>query len=131
MSTAATDISDLQNRTQYITGASYDTTYFKGAIKSTGDISSGNGAVTLSGNYKKEAAVTLRDAEGKRYALTATQLGNINNMITGAGVLENVVSINGAAVEGTEFGGLKISDVTLENGGIWAEKLMVSLLKSM
>lgn len=116
LSTAATDISDLQNRTQYITGASYDTTYFKGAIRSTGDISSGNGAVTLSGNYKKEAAVTLRDAEGKHYALTATQLGNINNMITGAGVLENVVSINGAAVEGVGNGGLKISGVELENG---------------
>ena len=116
LSTAATDISDLQNRTQYITGASNDTTYFKGAIRSTGDISSGNGAVTLSGNYKKEAAVTLRDAEGKRYALTATQLGNINNMITGAGVLENVVSINGAAVEGVGNGGLKISGVELENG---------------
>lgn len=129
LSTAATDISDLQNRTQYITGASYDTTYFKGAIKSTGDISSGNGAVTLSGNYKKEAAVTLRDAEGKRYALTATQLGNINNMITGAGVLENVVSINGAAVEGVGNGGLKISNVTLENGGIWAEKLNGKLIE--
>ena len=116
LSTAATDISDLQNRTQYITGASHDTTYFKGAIRSTGDISSGNGAVTLSGNYEKEAAVTLRDAEGKRYALTATQLGNINNMITGAGVLENVVSINGAAVEGVGNGGLKISGVELENG---------------
>lgn len=116
LSTAATDISDLQNRTQYITGASYDTTYFKGAIKSTGDISSGNGAVTLSGNYGKEAAVTLRDAEGNPYALTATQLGNINNMITGAGVLENVVSINGAAVEGVGNGGLKISGVELENG---------------
>lgn len=129
LSTAATDISDLQNRTQYITGASYDTTYFKGAIKSTGDISSGNGAVTLSGNYKKEAAVTLRDAEGTRYALTATQLGNINNMITGAGVLENVVSINGAAVKGVGDGGLKISDVTLENGGIWAKKLNGKLIE--
>lgn len=129
LSTAATDISDLQNRTQYITGASYDTTYFKGAIKSTGDISSGNGAVTLSGNYKKEAAVTLRDAEGKSYALTATQLGNINNMITGAGVLENVVSINGAAVEGVGDGGLKISEVRLENGGIWAEKLNGKLIE--
>lgn len=129
LSTAATDISDLQNRTQYITGASYDTTYFKGAIKSTGDISSGNGAVTLSGNYKKEAAVTLRNAEGKRYALTATQLGNINNMITGAGVLENVVSINGAAVKGVGDGGLKISDVTLENGGIWAKKLNGKLIE--
>lgn len=129
LSTAATDISDLQNRTQYITGASYDTTYFKGAIKSTGDISSGNGAVTLSGNYKKEAAVTLRDAEGKRYALTATQLGNINNMITGVGVLENVVSINGAAVKGVGDGGLKISDVTLENGGIWAKKLNGKLIE--
>ena len=116
LSTAATDISDLQNRTQYITGASNDTTYFKGAIRSTGDISSGNGAVTLSGNYGKEAAVTLRDAKGKSYALTATQLGNINNMITGAGVLENVVSINGAAVEGVGNGGLKISGVELENG---------------
>lgn len=116
LSTAATDISDLQNRTQYITGASNDTTYFKGVIRSTGDISSGNGAVTLSGNYGKEAAVTLRDAEGKHYALTATQLGNINNMITGAGVLENVVSINGAAVEGVGNGGLKISGVELENG---------------
>lgn len=129
LSTAATDISDLQNRTQYITGASYDTTYFKGAIKSTGDISSGNGAVTLSGNYKKEAAVTLRNAEGKRYALTATQLGNINNMITGTGVLENVVSINGAAVKGVGDGGLKISDVTLENGGIWAKKLNGKLIE--
>lgn len=129
LSTAATDISDLQNRTQYITGASRDTTYFKGAIRSTGDISSGNGAVTLSGNYKKEAAVTLRDAKDKTYTLTATQLGNINNMITGAGVLENVVSINGAAVEGVGDGGLKISDVTLENGGIWAEKLNGKLIE--
>lgn len=115
LSTAATDISDLQNKTQNMyAGKNYTT--FKGSLSTEGSISSGNGAVTLSGNYKKEAAVTLRDAEGKRYALTATQLGNINNMITGAGVLENVVSINGAAVEGVGNGGLKISGVELENG---------------
>lgn len=69
-----------------------------------------------------ENGLNLNDGTANA-TLTATQLGNINNMITGAGVLENVVSINGAAVEGTEFGGLKISDVTLENGGIWADKL--------
>lgn len=115
LSTAATDISDLQNKTQNMyAGKNYTT--FKGSLSTEGSISSGNAAVTLSGNYKKEAAVTLRDAEGKRYALTATQLGNINNMITGAGVLENVVSINGAAVEGVGNGGLKISGVELENG---------------
>ena len=122
LSTAATDISDLQNKTQNMyAGRNYTT--FKGSLSTEGSISSGNGAVTLSGNYKEEAAVTLRDAKNKTYTLTATQLGNINNMITGAGVLENVVSINGAAVEGVGNGGLKISDVTLENGGIWAEKL--------
>lgn len=115
LSTAATDISDLQNKTQNMyAGRNYTT--FKGSLSTEGSISSGNGAVTLSGNYKKEAAVTLRDAEGKRYALTATQLGNINNMITGAGVLENVVSINGASVEAVGNGGLKISGVELENG---------------
>lgn len=128
LSTAATDISDLQNKTQNMyAGRNYTT--FKGSLSTEGSISSGNGAVTLSGNYKKEAAVTLRDAGGNRYALTATQLGNINNMITGAGVLENVVSINGAAVEGVGNGGLKISDVTLENGGIWAEKLNGKLIE--
>ena len=37
-------------------------------------------------------------------------------MITGAGVLENVVSINGASVEAVGNGGLKISGVELENG---------------
>ena len=115
LSTAATDISDLQNKTQNMyAGRNYTT--FKGSLSTEGSISSGNGAVTLSGNYKKEAAVTLRDAEGKRYALTATQLGNINNMITGAGVLENVFSINGASVEAVGNGGLKISGVELENG---------------
>lgn len=128
LSTAATDISDLQNKTQNMyAGRNYTT--FKGSLSTEGSISSGNGAVTLSGNYKEEAAVTLKDAKGNRYALTATQLGNINNMITDAGVLENVVSINGAAVEGVGNGGLKISNVTLENGGIWAEKLNGKLIE--
>lgn len=137
LSTAATDISDLQNRTQYITGASHDTTYFKGAIRSTGDISSGYGAVTLSGNYGKEAAVTLRDAGDKTYTLTATQLGNINNVIlengvvngaagsniggvrfSGGGDLNDVNHINGAEVQGWGDGGLEISGVAMENGAI-------------
>ena len=104
-------------------------TNFSHSVNVEGSFSSGNGAVNLKGNWGEEASIELRDAKDKTYTLTATQLGNINNMITGAGVLENVVSINGAAVKGTEFGGLKISDVTLENGGIWAEKLNGKLIE--
>lgn len=83
-----------------------------------------NGGVYVNSSYNEtEASLTGEGLTLGENVLNETQLGNINNMITGAGVLENVVSINGASVGGTEFGGLKISDVTLENGGIWADKL--------
>ena len=128
LSTAATDISDLQNKTQNMyAGRNYTT--FKGSLSTEGTIRAAGGAVELRGNWETDGTLNLRYTNGQYESLTATQLGNINNMITGEGVLENVVSINGAAVEGTEFGGLKISDVTLENGGIWAEKLNGKLIE--
>lgn len=104
-------------------------TKFSHSVNVEGSFSSGNGAVNLKGNWGEEASIELRDAKNKTYTLTATQLGNINNMITDAGVLENVVSINGAAVEGVGNGGLKISKVTLEKGGIWADKLNGKLIE--
>ena len=140
LSTAATDISDLQNKTQNM-WAGRDYTTFRGSLSTTGSLSVGNGAVRLDGNYGKEAYLTLKDVNGNSNTLTSTQLGNINDVIRKGGVVNgadgsviggvgftsgamaDVVSINGAAVEGTEFGGLKISDVTLEKGGIWADKL--------
>ncbi len=83
-----------------------------------------NGGVYVNSSYNEtEASLTGEGLTLGENVLNETQLGNINNMITGAGVLENVISINGAAVEGVGDGGLKISEVTLEKGGIWAEKL--------
>lgn len=128
LSTAATDISDLQNKTQNMyAGKNYTT--FKGSLSTEGTIRAAGGAVELRGNWETDGTLNLRYTNGQYESLTATQLGNINNMITGEGVLENVVSINGAAVEGVGNGGLKISEVTLENGGIWAEKLNGKLIE--
>lgn len=119
------NVDDLEYKTQNIdknrTGNGYTT--FNGALNTDGTIRAAGGAVELRGNWETDGTLNLRYTNGQYESLTATQLGNINNMITGEGVLENVVSINGASVEGTEFGGLKISDVTLEKGGIWADKL--------
>ncbi len=135
------NVDDLINKTRNITWTSDGHTSFKGSLSTEGSLSVGNGAVRLDGNYKKEAYLTLKDVNGVSNTLTSTQLGNINDVIRKGGVVNgadgsviggvgftsgamaNVVSINGAAVEGTEFGGLKISDVTLEKGGIWADKL--------
>ena len=119
------NVDDLEYKTQNIdknrTGKGYTT--FNGALNTDGTIRAAGGAVELRGNLETDGTLNLRYTNGQYESLTATQLGNINDMITGEGVLENVVSINGASVEGTEFGGLKISDVTLEKGGIWADKL--------
>lgn len=115
-------LNNIGDKTQNMWADGHQTN-FSHSVNVEGSFSSGNGAVSLKGNWGEEASIELRDAKDKTYTLTATQLGNINNMITGAGVLENVVSINGAAVEGVGDGGLKISEVTLEKGGIWAEKL--------
>ena len=115
LSTAATDISDLQNKTQNMyAGKNYTT--FKGSLSTEGTIRAAGGAVELRGNWETDGTLNLRYTNGQYESLTATQLGNINNMITGAGVLENVVSINGASVEAVGNGGLKISGVELENG---------------
>ena len=101
-----------------------------------------NGGVYLNGSYNNHVASLSKDgltlgAEN----LNEAQLSNINNVIGEGGVvtaadgsviggvgftsgaMTDVVSINGAAVEGVGNGGLKISEVTLEKGGIWAEKL--------
>lgn len=115
-------LNNIGDKTQNMWADGHQTN-FSHSVNVEGSFSSGNGAVNLKGNWGEEASIELRDAKDKTYTLTATQLGNINNMITGAGVLENVVPINGAAVEGVGDGGLKISEVTLEKGGIWAEKL--------
>lgn len=115
-------LNNIGDKTQNMWANGHQTN-FSHSVNVEGSFSSGNGAVNLKGNWGEEASIELRDAKDKTYTLTATQLGNINNMITGAGVLENVVSINGAAVEGVGDGGLKISKVRLEKGGIWADKL--------
>lgn len=135
------NVDDLINKTRNITWTSDGHTSFKGSLSTEGSLSVGNGAVRLDGNYGKEAYLTLKDVNGVSNTLTSTQLGNINDVIRKGGVVNgadgsviggvgftsgamaDVVSINGATVEGTEFGGLKISDVTLEKGGIWADKL--------
>ena len=115
-------LNNIGDKTQNMWANGHQTN-FSHSVNVEGSFSSGNGAVNLKGNWGEEASIELRDAKDKTYTLTATQLGNINNMITGAGVLENVVSINGAAVKGVGDGGLKISEVRLEKGGIWADKL--------
>ena len=136
-------MNDIGYKTQNIdagrTGEGYTT--FKGALNTDGAIRAAGGAVELRGNWQNDGSLRLRYTNGDYETLTATQLGNINDVIGEGGVvtaadgsviggvgftsgaMTGVVSINGASVEGTELGGLKISDVTLENGGIWAEKL--------
>ena len=101
-----------------------------------------DGGVYVNSSYQNTAASLTEDGLTLGAAsLDEAQLANINDVIGEGGVvtaadgsviggvgftsgaMTGVVSINGASVEGTELGGLKISDVTLENGGIWAEKL--------
>ena len=94
-----------------------------------------NGGVYVNGSYNNHVASLSKDgltlgAEN----LNEAQLSNINNVIGEGGVvtaadgsviggvgftsgaMTDVVSINGAAVEGVGNGGLKISGVELENG---------------
>lgn len=142
LSTAATDISDLQNKTQNM-WAGRDYTTFRGSLSTTGSISSGYGAVQLRGNWGEEAAIDLRDTNNNYATLTATQLANINSVIgeggvvngadgsviggvrfSGGGDLNNVNHINGALIEAYDadpdngVSGLRISGVAMENGAI-------------
>ena len=112
-------------------------TNFSHSVNVEGSFSAGNGGAQLNGAWDKEAYLKLRDAGNKTYTLTATQLGNINNVIlengvvngaagsnigdvrfSGGGDLNNVNHINGAAVQGWGEGGLEISGVAMENGAI-------------
>ena len=99
-------------------------TNFSHSVNVEGSFSAGNGGAQLNGAWNKEASLKLRDAGNKTYTLTATQLGNINNVIlgdvrfSGGGDLNNVNHINGAAVQGWGEGGLEISGVAMENGTI-------------
>lgn len=112
-------------------------TNFSHSVNVEGSFSAGNGGAQLNGAWGKEASLKLRDAGDKTYTLTATQLGNINNVIlengvvngaagsniggvrfSGGGDLNDVNHINGAEVQGWGDGGLEISGVAMENGAI-------------
>ena len=112
-------------------------TNFSHSVNVEGSFSAGNGGAQLNGAWDKEASLKLRDAGNKTYTLTATQLGNINNVIlengvvngaagsniggvrfSGGGDLNDVNHINGAEVQGWGDGGLEISGVAMENGAI-------------
>ena len=112
-------------------------TNFSHSVNVEGSFSAGNGGAQLNGAWGKEASLKLRDAKDKTYTLTATQLGNINNVIlengvvngaagsniggvrfSGGGDLNDVNHINGAEVQGWGDGGLEISGVAMENGAI-------------
>ena len=129
-------MNDIGYKTQNIdagrTGESYTT--FKGALNTDGAIRAAGGAVELRGNWENDGSLGLRYTNGEYERLTATQLGNINDVIGEGGVvtaaddsviggvgftsgaMTNVVSINGASVEAVGDGGLSISGVELENG---------------
>ena len=118
-------------------------TNFSHSVNVEGSFSAGNGGAQLNGAWNKEASLKLRDAGNKTYTLTATQLGNINNVIlengvvngaadsvigdvrfSGGGDLNNVNHINGALIEAYDadpdngVSGLRISGVAMENGAI-------------
>ena len=118
-------------------------TNFRHSVNVEGSFSAGNGGAQLNGAWGKEASLKLRDAGNKTYTLTATQLGNINNVIlengvvngaadsvigdvrfSGGGDLNNVNHINGALIEAYDadpdngVSGLRISGVAMENGAI-------------
>ena len=101
LSTAATDISDLKNKTQNISWAQPNATSFKGSLSTEGSFSSGNGAVKLRGNWRQEAAIDLRDADNNYATLTATKLATINNVIDDAGNVEGttVTTTSGADLD--------------------------------
>lgn len=118
-------------------------TNFSHSVNVEGSFSAGNGGAQLNGAWGKEASLKLRDAGNKTYTLTATQLGNINNVIlengvvngaagsviggvrfSGGGDLNKVNHINGALIEAYDadpdngVSGLRISGVAMENGAI-------------
>ena len=118
-------------------------TNFSHSVNVEGSFSAGNGGAQLNGAWGKEASLKLRDAGKKTYTLTATQLGNINNVIlengvvngaagsviggvrfSGGGDLNKVNHINGALIEAYDadpdngVSGLRISGVAMENGAI-------------
>ena len=158
------DISDLQKKTQNM-WADKNYTTFKGSLSTEGNLSVGNGAAQLKGNWGQEASLELRDGNDKTQTLYASQLENINNVIKESGNvvgttvkttsgadldtvaqntqhithdeqgthiegmtiqqgdpganLSGIYTINGASFEATnQNGGIKISGVTLEQGGI-------------
>lgn len=134
LSTAATDISELQNKTQNMSAGKNYTT-FKGSLSTEGSISSGNDAVKLRGNWGQEAAIDLRDANNNYSTLTATKLATINNVIDDEGnVVGNTVKttsgadldeVNGrtqniTATEGntTFTGSVNVGDTRITSGGI-------------
>ena len=165
LSTAAKDISDLEDKTKYQYIAAENTTGFKGALNVEGNIRSAYGGFVVGdGSTSLHKGVLSLGAEAGQ-KLTAEQLVNINNVIqkdgnvvgttvkttSGADLdtvaqntqhithdeqgthiegmtiqqgdpganLSGIYTINGASFEATnQNGGIKISGVTLEQGGI-------------
>ena len=139
------NVDDLEYKTQNIdknrTGNGYTT--FNGALNTDGTIRAAGGAVELRGNWETDGTLKLRYTNSQYESLTATQLGNINNVIlengvvngaagsvigdvrfSGGGDLNNVNHINGALIEAYDadpdngVSGLRISGVAMENGAI-------------
>ena len=129
-------LNNIGDKTQNMWADGHQTN-FSHSVNVEGSFSAGNGGAQLNGAWGKEASLKLRDAGNKTYTLTATQLGNINNVIlengvvngaagsniggvrfSGGGDLNDVNHINGAEVQGWGDGGLEISGVAMENGAI-------------
>lgn len=129
-------LNNIGDKTQNMWADGHQTN-FSHSVNVEGSFSAGNGGAQLNGAWGKEASLKLRDAGDKTYTLTATQLGNINNVIlengvvngaagsniggvrfSGGGDLNDVNHINGAEVQGWGDGGLEISGVAMENGAI-------------
>lgn len=97
-----------------------------------GNTSSSNVVVKEDGIYVKDGnTVKTSLTEGGlnlgANTLTDQQLGYVNGMITDAGTLANVTSINGAAIEAVDAtsegsaAGLRIAGVTLQDGNVSAD----------
>ena len=84
--TSGADLDVVDGRTQNMWADEHQTN-FSHSVNVEGSFSSGNGAVSLKGNWGQEASIELRDAEKNVYALTATKLGTINNVITDDGAV--------------------------------------------
>ena len=99
--TSGADLDVVDGRTQNMWADEHQTK-FSHSVNVEGSFSSGNGAVSLKGNWGQEASIELRDAENNVYALTATKLGTINDVIDDNGnVTANRVTVGNTVVTGS------------------------------